>query len=124
MTNLADVPADRLALAPLNQRLGLPLDAPFVEYGAATHTPEQLSRYAGSYRGGEGTLLVATVDDGRLIVRLAGQEVIARPVGADGVLLPLPSGEGYARFLTKGQEEAWGVAFGSRILPRYEERGF
>lgn len=121
LTNLAEIPADRLALAPLNRSLGLPLDTPFVEYGAATYSPAQLSRYAGSYRGGEGTLLVATVEGGQLIVRLAGQELVARPVGDDGIVLDLPSGESYARFLLPEQGPAWGIALGSRILPRYVE---
>ncbi|HEY8596826.1 MAG TPA: serine hydrolase domain-containing protein, partial [Thermomicrobiales bacterium] len=69
LTNLAEMPADRLALAPLNQSLGLPLEAPFVSYGTATYPPAQLARYAGNYRGGEGTLLAAAVESGQLIVR-------------------------------------------------------
>jgi len=121
LTNLAEMPADRLALAPLNQSLGLPLDTPFVGYGTATYAPERLARYAGSYRGGEGTLLVAAVQDGQLVVRFGGQELVARPVGDDGVVLTLPSGESYARFLLAERGVAWGVAVGGRILPRHEE---
>ncbi len=119
LTNLAEMPADRLALAPLNQSLGLALDTPFVEYGAATYSSAQLARYAGNYRGGEGTLLVASVQDGQLVVRFGDQEFAARPAGDDGFVLALPSGESYARFLLAKQGVAWGVALGSRILPRY-----
>lgn len=122
LTNLAEMPADRLALAPLNQALGLPIDTPYVEYSVATYSPEQLARYAGSYRGGEGTLLVASVQDDQLIVRFNGQEFVARPTNDDGVVLTLPSGEFYARFLLPKQGPAWGIALGSRILPRYEEK--
>ena len=120
LTNLADVPADRLALAPLNRLLDLPIATPFVEYGAADYPPEQLRRYAGTYRGGEGQQLVTDVADERLLVRLAGREIVARPVGDGAVVLDLPSGEMYARFLVEGDDDAWAVALGSRIIPRWE----
>jgi CubicO group peptidase (beta-lactamase class C family) len=120
LTNLAEVPADRLALAPINVLLGLPVDTPFVEYGGADLSPAQRDRFVGTYRGGEGQqVLVANTADG-LTVRLAGQEVVARPVADDAVVLPMPSGELYARFLLRGDDPAWAVALGSRIVPRAE----
>ncbi len=118
LTNLADVPADRLALAPVNALLGLPVETPFVEYGEAKQAPAQQERFVGIYRGGEGQQIVVAREDGQLRVRAAGQDVVARPVAEDAVLLPLPSGETYARFLLGGDDPAWAVALGSRIVPR------
>ena len=118
LTNLADVPADRLALAPLNCLLGLPADAPLVTYGAATPPTERLARYAGYYRGDEGQQVTVALGDDNLRVRLADQEAAARPVGDDGVVLTLPRGEMYARFLIDGDGLAWALALGSRIIPR------
>lgn len=118
LTNLADVPADRLALAPVNHLLGLPLATPFVAYGSADYSGERLSRCAGTFRGGEDTQIVATIRGGKLEVSVSGDDVVARPVGGDGVLLDLPKGESYARFLGVDQGPAWAVAFGNRVLQR------
>ena len=118
LTNLAEVPAERLALASVNALLGLPVETPFVEYGSAVPAPAQLARMVGTYRGGEGQQIVMSHTEDGLIVRLAGQEIAARPVADDAVVLSLPSGEAYARFLLRGNEPAWAVALGSRIVPR------
>ena len=120
LTNLAEVPADRLALAPINILLGLPVETPSVEYSSAAPASAQLARFVGTYRGGEGQqIIVSNTTDG-LLVRLAGQEVIACPVADDAVVLPMPSGDIYARFLLRGDDPAWAIALGSRIVPRAE----
>ena len=90
IANLAEVPADRAALAPLNCLLGLPADTKLAEYGTATYPPEQLRRYAGTYRGGEGQHLVATLEDDELTWSLSGKELRARPVGDHGFVLTIP----------------------------------
>lgn len=118
IANLAEVPADRAALAPLNGLLGLPAGAKLAEYGTSPYPPEQLRRYAGTYRGGEGQRLVATLDGDDLAWSVSGERRPARPVGDHGFVLTTSAGEMYARFLVRGDAPAWAVALGSRIVPR------
>ena len=120
LTNLSEVPAERLAFAPVNALLGLPVGTPLAEYEDAALSAAQQDRFVGAYRGGEGQQITVTREEGRLIVRAAGQELVARPVSDDAVTLPMPGGEMYARFLLRGDDPAWGIALGSRIVPRAE----
>ncbi len=119
LTNLADVPADQLALAPLNKLLDRPLAERTVTHGEATYPQRLLERYLGTYRGGEGQEVVATLKHDRLTVRVAGQTLVARPVGEDGFVVSTLAGESYLQFLLPDAGgPAWGVRSGSRIVPR------
>ena len=119
LTNLADVPADRLALAPLNKILERPLaDQPAV-YAETTYPRSFLERCLGTYRGGEGQEVIASFKRDRLSVRVAGQTLAARPVGDDGFVIGTLSGDAYLQFLLPDAGgPAWGVRSGSRIVPR------
>jgi CubicO group peptidase (beta-lactamase class C family) len=119
LTNVSDVPADQLALAPLNKILDRPLADRTVTYGEATYPLGFLARCVGTYRGGEGQEVIAGLKQDRLVVRLAGQTLAARPVGDDGFVVDTLSGESYLQFLLPdGVGAAWGVRSGSRIVPR------
>jgi CubicO group peptidase (beta-lactamase class C family) len=118
IANLAEVPADRVVLAPLNRILGLPAGAKIAEYEEAACPHEQLRRYAGAYRGGEGQDHVVRVEAGRLVWSAGGKELANRMVGGHGVVLLTPAGEQYAEFLVRDDGPAWAVAVGSRIVPR------
>jgi len=119
LTNLADVPADQLALAPLNKILDRPLADRTTAYGEATYPQGFLERCLGTYRGGEGQEVVASLKGGGLMVRLAGQTLAARPVGDDGFVIDTLAGESYLQFLLPDAlGPAWGVRSGSRIVPR------
>jgi CubicO group peptidase (beta-lactamase class C family) len=120
LTNLADVPSERLALAPVNTLLGLPVDTPPDEYPTAQYPVSTMARYAGSYRGGEGTEVRVALPGDQLMVTLGGRELPARPVGDHGVLVSPPSGEAYLQFLVSDGSPAWAVSVNSRILPRVE----
>ena len=119
LTNLAEVPADQLALAPLNKLLDLPLASRVAAYTEATYPPSLLARYVGVYRGGEGQEITASLKKDRLTLAIAGQQQTARPVGDDGVVIDTLAGESYLQFLLPdGAGPAWGVRSGSRIVPR------
>lgn len=119
LTNLADAPADHLALAPLNKILDRPLAERVVRYGEAAYPTSFLERCVGLYRGGEGQELTVRLKKGRLTVAMAEQTRAARPVGDDGFVIDLPPGESYLQFLLPDADgPAWGVRSGSRIVPR------
>lgn len=119
LTNLAGVPAPELTLAALNQQLGLPLDTRLVEYHTVSCPPEQLARFAGTYRSGEGADLQIRVTGSHLQASVSGQEQAVRMVGEDALLLSKGQVDAYARFLLEADEPAWAVAVGSRIIPRW-----
>lgn len=121
LTNLADVAADQLALAPLNLRLGRKVAAPLAAYAEDTYPLAFLRRCCGTYRGGEGQHLAVSLAGERLRVRMGADTLIARPVGEGGFTLSAPSGESYLKFLVEGDAPAWGVRAGSRIVPRAAE---
>lgn len=123
LANLAGMPSERLALAPMNSLLGLPVDTPPFDYPTVAPSASVLSRYVGRYRGGEGTDLEVRLRDEELVVRLDGRDLIARPVGGDGIVVEPPTGEQYALFLVSSSAPAWAISFGSRILPRVLEPG-
>jgi CubicO group peptidase (beta-lactamase class C family) len=118
IANLAEQPTDRAALAPLNRLLDLPAAANLAEYGDATYPVEQLRRYVGTYRGGEGQHVVVALDDNGLTLTTPSGQPAARPVGDHGFVLTTPAGEMYTRFLLENGGPAWAVALGSRIVPR------
>ncbi len=119
LTNLAAVPAEQLALAPLNKILDRPLADRVVRYGEATYPASFLERCVGIYRGGEGQELTVSLKKGRLMVAMAEQTLAARPVGDDGFVIDLPAGESHLQFLLPDVgDPAWGVRSGSRIVPR------
>ena len=77
-----------------------------------------MRRYAGTYRGGEGQQLVATLEGSELVWSVSGKALQVRPAGDHGFVLTIPAGEMYARFLVRADEPAWAVSLGSRIVPR------
>lgn len=122
LTNLADAPAEQLALAPLNKMLDRPLAARIVTHGEATYPPSLLERCVGVYRGGEGQEITASLKNERLMLHLAGHTQAARPVGDDGFVIDTLAGESYLQFLLPDAGgPAWGVRSGSRIVPRAVE---
>jgi CubicO group peptidase (beta-lactamase class C family) len=124
LTNLADVPAEQLALAPLNKILDRPLADRIVAHAETTYPMAFLERCLGTYRGGEGQEVIASLDQGRLKVAIAGETLAVRPVGDGGFVVSPPTGESYLQFLLPDAGgPAWAVRSGSRIVPRVADDG-
>ena len=122
LTNLAEVPAEQLALAPLNKILDHPLAARVAAHEETTYPSRFLARCVGVYRGGEGQEIAGDLTGGRLVVSIGGQTHPARPVGDDGFVIDGPTGESYLQFLLPDADgPAWAVRSGSRIVPRVAE---
>ncbi len=118
LANLAEMPSDRAALAPLNGLLGQPVAAKLSEYPDAPAPPDQPQRYGGTYRGGEGQAISVASVDGALVWTVAGKHPHARFVGDHAFVLATPTADLYARFLLRDDQPAWAIALGSRIIPR------
>lgn len=118
LANLQGVPVAPILLAALNSTLGLPADAPAATYGDYACPSEQLTRYTGDYRSGEGGPIRVTVRDGDLVFGMAEKEFVARPVGEHAFVMRQKNGEAYSRFLMRLTGEAYAVTSGSRIIQR------
>ncbi|HEU5422376.1 MAG TPA: serine hydrolase domain-containing protein [Nitrolancea sp.] len=123
VANLDAVPAAQVTLAVLNGALGLPVDTKLTEHVEQPASSAPLARYVGNYRGGEGQNYTFSVEDGALRASTAAGSFAARPVGGHDFLLDTPGTETFARFLVRGDEPAWAVAAGSRIIPRWRDEG-
>lgn len=117
LTNTSGVSANLLWLGAVNKALGLPLDLPRSEEPAYAAKAEEEERILGNYRTAEGGNLDVFTEAGRLFVKVDGEVYAARMSGPQTAVyihnVPKP-----LKFYFKGQEPAWAVFSGLRMLRR------
>ncbi|MFO7941203.1 MAG: serine hydrolase domain-containing protein [Bacillota bacterium] len=116
--NLTNIPVEGVALGLINTAGGLDIEAepakPTVQM-----EPEELRRYEGSFRSGEGAAVSFYVEDGELVARLGGKEreVVfhdaqsATIIVGDDVHTPV-------RFLFDQDGELWAIHMRMRMIRR------
>jgi CubicO group peptidase (beta-lactamase class C family) len=119
LANLQGAPSGHVALACLAAAVGAPLDAPRLSSRPAVAVDgEQLLRYVGTYRSGEGAHLVVEADGRSLAVELEGRRHLAKAVAPDAFVFRVKDDEVVLRFLDHEGGPATRLALGSRILHR------
>lgn len=112
LTNIADAPAEDLAMTAMNNLLDAEKPAALPEYRM---TVEQLHTYAGHYQSQEGKELHAVMDDGKLHMQQEGDLIELRPYAADQFVMP---GGKKLIFTVDTKRDVTGVFQGMRWLPK------
>ena len=124
LTNTSGAPANPLWLALVNTALGLPMDQKRSEEPAGFQpTPEQLHRFAGTYKSAEGACLKVTAwgDELRIAVEGEPEPLVAKATDERTAVCHYGGQDIIARFYPKDQTASgrfWAVFFGLRMLRR------
>lgn len=118
LTNTTRAPARDIWHAALNTSLGLPLD-----YGRPAGTGRQpsmhqLRRLVGRYGSAEGTPIEVNLRGGGLSATQEGVTAPLTMAGANDAFADLPHREEWVKFHTRGDEDAWALFRGLRMLRR------
>lgn len=113
LMNIADAPAEDIAMRTLKRLLGLPVTAePLPEYRLAS---EHLSKYAGHYESAEGQRAEVTLREGVLQLHAGQDSNPIRPVGKHSFVAP---GGDRLKFLTDEQGDIKALFKGMRVLSK------
>lgn len=118
LTNLADVPAQRIWLAAVNLALDLPLDKPFAREPQYDSRIKELQRWVGSYRSEEGIELEVTLEDEQAYLVSNGKKQAIRQSGSSRGAIEYRGSETGLAFTANGAGEINGVRYGYRIVPK------
>lgn len=118
LANLADAPVRTIAHGLLNVLEGRAPASAVISHPDYEAPAGRLEGFAGEYRSGEGSLVLARVADGRLELEADGERLPARAVGPDAFTVTVRGAEQYVRFLRNDGNPAWAVAYGSRTIRR------
>ena len=117
LTNTSGASANLLWLAAANTALGLPLDLARSEEPEYQATAAERERILGTYSSNEGGNLRVFMQGDELLVELDGQQFPARMSGPDTAVYTGKI-ERPIKFFFKGDEPAWAVFSGLRMLQR------
>ncbi len=126
LANADGVPAHRVLESAINDRLGVPLDAPF-QPAPAKHPPlplpSALEEYAGWYCSGEGIWAKVRARRNDLRADFHGIEVTAqrlrlRPLGQDRFRLRVGGDPGSVEFVRAPSGRIWAAKIGWRLVRR------
>ncbi|MGB7124355.1 MAG: serine hydrolase domain-containing protein [Thermoplasmata archaeon] len=128
LSNAEQVPAELLAMAAVNQRLGLPLETPLVDVPRPVPARGPLGRYEGWYCSGEGIwLTVSALPDSLRVdfrgIELTGRNLRYRPAGPDAFVRWHHGVPAYLRFLPGPVGRTSAVFLGWRVVRRRDPRG-
>lgn len=121
LTNLADVPVARLALAAVNACMGVPIERQRVEFTPTQCPAERLPDYEGTYRSGEGAHIKVTAAGGTLRFETEGESHEAYAAGDDLFVVRDREEEMAAQFVRDPQGRVYAVHFGFRLIRRVDE---
>jgi len=121
LSNLSGVPSSSVTLGAVNALKHLPPATPRHEPAGFAASAEQLARFAGTYRSGEGASMKLYIQDEHLFVDLRGKTYIARPAAEDVVALDLAGSDMFIRALRDDDGETWAIFSGFRVIPRAPE---
>ncbi|MFO8061162.1 MAG: serine hydrolase domain-containing protein [Bacillota bacterium] len=122
LSNLAGVPSSSVTLGAVNTLKGLPANTRRHEHSEYGASPEQLARFSGSYKSGEGASIDLYMAGDRLFADLRDKTYAARPVAEDVVVIAPGGSEMAIQAMTDGQGQVWAISSGYRIIPRTEKK--
>lgn len=116
LCNVSNVPVDEIWLAAVNTALGIPMDTkrtiePFFEI-----SEEQLARFVGTYDCSEGGKATIFLENGKPMLEV--NEEIYSLRASDHRTLVVETDERPITFFVNGEEDAWALFFGYRMLTR------
>ncbi len=117
LSNLSGAPSGAISLGIINALKRLPPDTPRSEFPDFDATADQLARFTGTYRSGEGANVTMYTADDRLFADMEGKTHIGRPTAEDVVVFKIKGMEIPVRHIPTIRA----VSFGSRIITRAEE---
>jgi CubicO group peptidase (beta-lactamase class C family) len=118
LTNIGGAPSASMWLAAVNAALGMPLDKKRSEEPHFEMGREQLARFAGRYRSGEGADLTVAFDGESLVIRFSGLEFPLRASDESTLVYTMKGQERTARFHFDETGEVWAVFHGLRMIRR------
>ncbi len=118
VANLQGVPAAKIWLGLVNLAMGLPIDTPRSVEPEYRVPKDQLERYVGQYRSGEGTNVKVFLEDGELFAEAEGEVHSLRPSGPDTVAIWYRGQETGVRFLPGPDGRVKALYYGLRIIPK------
>lgn len=118
VANLQGVPASKIWLGAVNLILGLPVDTKRSHEPEYEASREELSRFVGCYRSGEGARVQVTLEDGDLFARIDGKKNRLRPSGPDTVAMMRRGEEAMVKFIPGPTGDVAAMYSGFRIIRR------
>lgn len=97
LTNLSSVPADRILLGALNNRLGKPFDYKRIEYKTTPLKAEKLENYAGTYASEEGMKVTFSIKNEQLMIKEKTEDIPLSYMGNNEFFIP--ENNQYVRFI-------------------------
>ncbi len=123
LSNLSGVPSSSVSRGAINALKHIRPDTPQFDRPEFDASAEQLARFTGSYRSGEGASFEMYLEDDYLFVDMEDATHIAQPAAEDVVLISIGAGDMPMKLLTDDQGETWALSFGYRIIPRVGDVG-
>nr|WP_285846882.1 serine hydrolase domain-containing protein [Sporosarcina luteola] len=114
LTNLSDVSADAIWLAAVNTVLNLPIDQKRSTEPYFEMNPANFLRMVGTYRSGEGSEVVITLEDGMMTAIISNRTYKLR-ASDERTLVILPI-EKPIQFFFDEENNAWAIFLGLRML--------
>ncbi|WP_245741993.1 serine hydrolase domain-containing protein [Anaerobacillus arseniciselenatis] len=116
LINLAGVPAFKLMAASFNAALGFAPEKPVATYNDYEISIEQLKKYVGNFKSGEGVEMSVKIEDNQLHFENEGITYKMRPVGEHLFTIEMNEAETPIRFLFNEKNEMYGLFLGVRQI--------
>lgn len=121
VANLQGIPAAKIWLSLVNLAMDLSIDEVRSVEPTYEVSREQLERYVGEYRSGEGAHIKVYLRDGCLYAEVEGKEHSLRPSGPDTVAVWYRGQEVGVRFIPGPDGRVKAMYYGLRIIPRVSD---
>ncbi|RXJ04641.1 class A beta-lactamase-related serine hydrolase [Anaerobacillus alkaliphilus] len=116
LCNVSNVPVDEIWLAAVNTALGLPMDQKRTTEPVYEISEERLSQFLGAYDSSEGGKAVIFLENGLPMLEV-NEETFALRASNENTLVIESNGKPLT-FYTTGNDKAWGLLLGFRVLTR------
>ncbi len=120
LTNIVEVPANRIWQAAVNLALDLPMEEPLSPEPVYQAREEELQRWVGAYRSDEDVSLEVVLKDGRAYLLTEGKETLIRPSGPATGAIAYRGGETGIQFVPGCDGRVAAVFYGYRLVRRVQ----
>ncbi len=121
LSNLSGVPSRSVSRGAVNALKQLPPDTPQFDLPEYDASPEQLEKFAGSYKSGEGASFELYTSDDELFVSMKDKTYIAEAVTEDVIRISPTGRDMVMKALTDDEGDTWAIASGYRIIQKVSE---
>jgi CubicO group peptidase (beta-lactamase class C family) len=121
LSNLSGTPSARAWLAAVNLILGLPVDTPRSVYRHDSWPLEDIGKYTGTFKSGEGATIVLLVKEDSLVATVDKKEYEVRRDSPTVGVAEVNGQDTEVRFHFSPEGDLWAIGWGGRIIPRSQE---